>query len=58
VHVNLRKSTREGASEDGGEMQAFTRPVAPYVVPVADGERRSYYAIRVPAGRGAAELSS
>jgi hypothetical protein len=40
------------------EMQLFTRPVAPYVVPVADGERRSYYAIRVPTGQGAAELSS
>jgi succinate dehydrogenase/fumarate reductase flavoprotein subunit len=42
VHVNLRKGA-------GGQMEAFTRPVAPYVVPLAAAERRSYYDIRVPA---------
>ena len=42
VHVNLRK-------EPDGSMKAFTRPVAEYVVPLDDRERRSYYNIRVPA---------
>src|SRR3954447_16373874 len=44
VHVNLRK-------EPDGSMKAFTRPVAEYVVPLDDRERRSYYNIRVPADR-------
>ncbi len=42
VHVDLVK----GAD---GRMQARKRPVAPYVVPLDDDERRSYYRIRVPA---------
>jgi succinate dehydrogenase/fumarate reductase flavoprotein subunit len=42
THVNLRK----GAS---GDMQAFTRPVAPYIVPLDEDERRSYYRMRIPA---------
>ncbi len=42
VHVNLRK-------EADGTMKAFKRPVADYVVPLDDRERRSYYNIRVPA---------
>ena len=41
-HVNLRK-------ESDGAMQAFKRPVADYVVPLDERERRSYYDIRVPA---------
>jgi succinate dehydrogenase/fumarate reductase flavoprotein subunit len=41
VHVNLRKSA-------AGDMEAFKRPVAPYVVPVAERDRRSYYRIRIP----------
>ena len=49
VHVNLRK----GAD---GQMQAFKRPVAPYIVPLDDDERRSYYRIRVP-GAAAAPAS-
>jgi succinate dehydrogenase/fumarate reductase flavoprotein subunit len=40
VHVNLRKGSE-------GDMEAFTRPVAPYVVPLAADERRSYYGLRV-----------
>jgi len=58
AHVNLRKG-------EDGSMQAFTRPVAEYVVPLDERERRSYYDIRVPAagespraGRPAAELPS
>ena len=34
-------------------MEAFKRPVAPYLVPLDEGERRSYYRIRVPRGRRA-----
>jgi succinate dehydrogenase/fumarate reductase flavoprotein subunit len=41
VHVNLRQSA-------SGEMEALTRPVAPYVVPLDADERRSYYKIRIP----------
>jgi succinate dehydrogenase/fumarate reductase flavoprotein subunit len=42
VHVNLRKN-------EVGVMEAFKRPVAPYLVPLDEDERRSYYRIRVPA---------
>ena len=42
VHVNLRKAS-------DGRMEAFKRAVAPYVVSLDAGERRSYYRIRVPA---------
>jgi succinate dehydrogenase/fumarate reductase flavoprotein subunit len=42
VHVNLRKRA-------DGAMEALKRPLAPYVVPLDDDERRSYYHIRVPA---------
>src|SRR5205085_2574024 len=49
VHVNLRK-------DNDGAMKAFTRPIAEYVVPLDDRERRSYYNIRVPAD-GASERS-
>jgi succinate dehydrogenase/fumarate reductase flavoprotein subunit len=41
VHVNLRK-------RPDGRMEALRRPVAPYIVPIDDDERRSYYRIRVP----------
>jgi succinate dehydrogenase/fumarate reductase flavoprotein subunit len=47
VHVNLRKGR-------DGQMQLFKRPVAPYIVPLDDGERRSYYRVRVPAPPAAA----
>jgi succinate dehydrogenase/fumarate reductase flavoprotein subunit len=40
VHVNLRKDA-------DNRMQAFTRPVEPYVVDLDADERRSYYRIRV-----------
>jgi succinate dehydrogenase/fumarate reductase flavoprotein subunit len=42
VHVDLYKDA-------AGRMAARKRPVAPYVVPLGDEERRSYYRIRVPA---------
>jgi len=42
VHVNLRKRA-------DGTMEALKRPLEPYVVPLDDRERRSYYQIRVPA---------
>jgi succinate dehydrogenase/fumarate reductase flavoprotein subunit len=42
AHVDLFKDER-------GRMQARKRPVAPYIVPLAEDERRSYYRIRVPA---------
>lgn len=45
VHVNLRKDA-------AGNMEAIKRPVAPYVVPIDDTERRSYYRIRIPAAQG------
>ncbi|HVZ86544.1 MAG TPA: fumarate reductase/succinate dehydrogenase flavoprotein subunit [Polyangia bacterium] len=47
VHVDLFKDA-------AGRMQARKRPVAPYVVPLAEDERRSYYRIRVPAAPAAA----
>ena len=43
VHVDVYKDAE-------GRMAARKRPVAPYVVPLGDDERRSYYRIRVPAG--------
>jgi succinate dehydrogenase/fumarate reductase flavoprotein subunit len=42
VHVDIYKDAE-------GKMAARKRPVAPYVVPLGDEERRSYYRIRVPA---------
>jgi len=47
VHVNLRKDA-------AGNMEALKRPVAPYVVPLDQTERRSYYRIRIPTGDVAA----
>jgi succinate dehydrogenase/fumarate reductase flavoprotein subunit len=41
-HVNLKK-------DPSGEMTAFKRPVAPYLVPLAESELSSYHHIRVPA---------
>jgi succinate dehydrogenase/fumarate reductase flavoprotein subunit len=41
VHVDVYKDA-------DGRMAARKRPVAPYVVPLGDEERRSYYRIRVP----------
>ena len=40
VHVNLRKDER-------GQMTVLERSVAPYVVPLDDGERRGYHHLRV-----------
>ena len=51
VHVNLRKRKGKGngsAPVGTGGMETFTRPVAPYLVPLGDEERRSYHRIRVP----------
>ena len=42
VHVNLRK-------RQDGRMEAFTRPVEPYVVPLDADERRGYHRLRVDA---------
>ncbi len=44
VHVNLKK----GAS---GEMEAFKRPVAPYVVPLDKDELRGYHGLRIAAAQ-------
>jgi succinate dehydrogenase/fumarate reductase flavoprotein subunit len=49
VHVNLRKN-------ETGAMEALKRPIEPYVVPLDDDERRSYYHIRVPAPAPAKEI--
>ena len=49
VHVNLRKRA-------DGTMEALKRPLVPYVVPLDEQERRSYYQIRVPAAPPAKEL--
>lgn len=43
VHVDLYKDA-------AGRMQARKRPVAPYVIPLDDDERRSYHRLRIPAG--------
>jgi len=40
VHVNLRK-------RDDGTMEAFKRPLEPYVVPLDADERQSYHQLRV-----------
>jgi succinate dehydrogenase/fumarate reductase flavoprotein subunit len=40
-HVNLKQ-------DEAGEMVAFKRPVAPYIVPLETGELTSYHRIRVP----------
>jgi succinate dehydrogenase/fumarate reductase flavoprotein subunit len=40
VHVNLKRNER-------GEMEALTRPVAPYIVPLEAGELRSYHRLRI-----------
>ena len=42
VHVNLRKSP------ETGEMQAFKRPIEPYVVPLDEDERHTYHRLRIP----------
>jgi succinate dehydrogenase/fumarate reductase flavoprotein subunit len=49
VHVNLRKRA-------DGTMEAVKRPLEPYVVPLDERERRSYYQIRVPAAPPIKEL--
>jgi succinate dehydrogenase/fumarate reductase flavoprotein subunit len=41
-HVNLKK-------DEAGAMVAFKRPVAPYLVPLADNELSSYHHLRVNA---------
>jgi succinate dehydrogenase/fumarate reductase flavoprotein subunit len=43
-HVNLKQN-------ENGEMVAFKRPVAPYIVPLDAGELSSYHHIRVPSAR-------
>jgi succinate dehydrogenase/fumarate reductase flavoprotein subunit len=43
-HVNLRR-------DEQGEMTAFKRPVAPYIVPLDAGELSSYHHIRVKGGK-------
>jgi succinate dehydrogenase/fumarate reductase flavoprotein subunit len=49
VHVNLQKG-------EDGQMRAFTRPVAPYVVPMNDDEMKGYHRLRIAgAGRSPAE---
>jgi succinate dehydrogenase/fumarate reductase flavoprotein subunit len=40
VHVNLKQNER-------GEMELFTRPVAPYVVPLDRSELRGYHGLRI-----------
>ncbi|MDQ2643300.1 MAG: fumarate reductase/succinate dehydrogenase flavoprotein subunit [Myxococcota bacterium] len=40
VHVNLKRG-------EAGEMEALTRPVAPYIVPLEAGELRSYHRLRI-----------
>jgi succinate dehydrogenase/fumarate reductase flavoprotein subunit len=40
VHVNLKRNER-------GEMEALTRPIAPYIVPLEAGELRSYHRLRI-----------
>jgi succinate dehydrogenase/fumarate reductase flavoprotein subunit len=40
VHVNLKLG-------DDGQMQLFKRPVAPYVVPLAEAELRGYHGLRI-----------
>jgi succinate dehydrogenase/fumarate reductase flavoprotein subunit len=40
VHVNLRKT-------EAGTMEAFKRPIEPYVVPLDANERQSYHQLRV-----------
>jgi len=40
VHVNLKKSST-------GDMELFTRPVAPYVVPLDETELRGYHGLRI-----------
>ena len=37
---------------------SLKRPLAPYVVPLDERERRSYYQLRVPAAPPAKELRS
>jgi succinate dehydrogenase/fumarate reductase flavoprotein subunit len=39
-HVNLKKTA-------DGEMQALTRPIAPYVVPLDQAELRGYHGLRI-----------
>ena len=47
-HVNLKRDAQ-------GEMTAFKRPVAPYIVPLDAGELTSHHRIRVrPSAAGAA----
>jgi succinate dehydrogenase/fumarate reductase flavoprotein subunit len=49
-HVNLKQ-------DETGEMVAFKRPVAPYIVPLETGELTSYHRIRVPQ-TGSASLTA
>jgi succinate dehydrogenase/fumarate reductase flavoprotein subunit len=46
VHVNLKRSEQ-------GQMELLTRPVAPYLVPLEQGELRGYHGLRI---EGAAAL--
>jgi succinate dehydrogenase/fumarate reductase flavoprotein subunit len=47
VHVNLRKNAQ-------GCMEALTRPIEPYVVPLQQGERRIYHQLRIASAGGLA----
>src|SRR6185312_2504423 len=49
-HAQLRKG-------DDGAMTSFKRPIAPYIVPVADAERSSYQRLRIPAARAASDAA-
>jgi succinate dehydrogenase/fumarate reductase flavoprotein subunit len=42
VHANLKK-------DEKGKMVSFTRPVAPYVVPLDEGELKTYQGLRIEA---------
>jgi succinate dehydrogenase/fumarate reductase flavoprotein subunit len=47
VHVNVKKG-------EDGRMRLFTRPVAPYIVPMSDDEMKGYHRLRIEDGRLAA----
>lgn len=45
-HAQLKKN-------EHGEMTSFKRPIAPYIVPIADTERNAYRQLRIPASADA-----
>ena len=47
VHAQLRKDAQ-------GRMVSFKRPIEPYIVPIAEAERRAYEKLRIPAEAPAA----